>query len=226
MIQNEGDNVRRKLESEIMDDELQAIAYAKADFSQSNQWCVDHLISDFPSHLRKVIDIGCGPADVLIRLARAVPGIHITAVDGSKAMIDLARKAVQASGFEKQILPVHGYMPGLPLNNHSYDAILSKDLLHHLPDPMVLWAEAQRLAKPGAAIYFMDLLRPLTLEDARMIVESVAATEHPILKEDFFNSLCAAFTVAEIKEQLKRAGLSLDVAQVSERHILIKGLIN
>lgn len=217
--------MERTLEPEIMADEHQAIAYAKADFSKSNQWYVDHLIADFPEHLRNVIDIGCGPVDVLIRLARAKPDIHITAVDGSEEMIKLAKRAVHAAGLEKQIIPMQGYVPGLVLEEHSYDAILSKDLLHHLPNPMVFWSEVKRLAKPGAAIYSMDLFRPETPEDARRIVESVAANEDPILKEDFYSSLCAAFTVEEVEEQLREADLNLEVAQISERHMLIKGLL-
>lgn len=173
----------RILERELMDNEEQAIAYAQADFSESNQWYVGHLITDFPDCLGHVIDIGCGPADVLIRLARSKPDVHITAVDGSKAMIKLAQQAVQAAGFQKRIMPIQGYVPGLMLGEHSYDAILATDALHHLPNPMVLWNEAKRLVKRRGAIYIMDL--PETAEDAARTVESVAAYEAPILKTTF-----------------------------------------
>lgn len=208
-----------------MDEEQQTIAYARADFSDSNQWYVDRLNADFPNHLRKVIDIGCGPADIPIRLVRARPDIRITAVDGSAHMIKLARQAVHAAGFEQQITPMQGYVPGLSLEKHTYDAVLSKDMLHHLPDPSVLWNEAKRLGRSGAAIYIMDLYRPETSEAARRLVEDVVANESPILKQDFYNSLCAAFTVEEVEEQLRSAHLNLQVAQVSERHMLIKGLL-
>ncbi len=52
----------------------------------------------------------------------------------------------------------------------------------------------------------------------------VAAREDPILREDFYNSLCAAFTIEEVREQLVTAGLDLMVARVSDRHMLISGL--
>ena len=217
--------MKRILEPEMMDDDQQAIAYAKADFSASNQWYVDHLIADFSDYLRRVVDIGCGPADVLIRLATTRPDIRITAIDGSALMVTLALQAVQAAGLGQQIRPMQGRVPGLPLEAHSYDAILSKDLLHHLPNPSALWSEARRLGRPGAALYVMDLYRPETLEDAHQIVEDVATNEAPILKQDFYNSLCAAFTVEEVAEQLKSAHLDLHVAPVSERHMLIKGII-
>jgi len=217
--------MERILEPEIMEDAEQALAYAKADFSTSNQWFVDHLLADAAKNLGNVLDIGCGPADVPVRLARAHPAVRITAIDGSSAMLALAQKAVAAAGLQKRISTVQGYIPGLPFDEHSFDAVLSKDLLHHLPDPMVLWSEARRLGRRGAAVYVMDLFRPASPDAARTIVETVAGKEAPILKDDFYNSLCAAFTVEEVRSQIKLAGLALDVIQISDRHMLIRGLL-
>jgi ubiquinone/menaquinone biosynthesis C-methylase UbiE len=217
--------MERILEPEIMHDEQQALAYAKADFSTSNQWYVDHLLADYPDKLGNVIDIGCGPGDVMLRLAAARPAVRITAIDGSHAMIELTRKLVQNARLQERITPLQGYVPCLPLAEHSFDAILSKDLLHHLPDPSVLWSEARRLGRSGAAIYVMDLMRPDSPQAARNIVETVARDELPILKEDFYASLCAAFTLEEAKAQVKQAGLPLEVMKVSERHMVIKGVL-
>jgi hypothetical protein len=71
----------------------------------------------------------------------------------------------------------------------------------------------------------MDLIRPATPERARQIVEAVTPDEHPILKDDFFNSLCAAFTIEEVTSQLKEAALPLKVVQISSLHMLIKGTL-
>jgi ubiquinone/menaquinone biosynthesis C-methylase UbiE len=217
--------VQRVLEPEIMNDELQALAYAKADFSTSNQWYVDHLLADYPDQLGNILDIGCGPGDVMLRLASARPGVRITAIDGSKPMIELARAAVKNAGLQQRVTPLQGYVPGLPLEERSFDAILSKDLLHHLPDPMVLWSEARRLGRSGAAIYVMDLMRPESPQAAHDVVETVAPDELPILKADFYASLCAAFTLDETRAQVKRSGLPLQVTQVSDRHMVIKGTL-
>ena len=121
--------MKRILEPEIMDDEQQSIAYARADFSQSNQWYVDMLQVNFPGSMLKVLDIGCGPADVPIRLAKAFPDIRITAIDGSGPMIKLAQQAVQAAGMEDRINPIRGYIPGLAFEKNSFDAVLCKDMI-------------------------------------------------------------------------------------------------
>ena len=217
--------MERVLEPELMTDEQQALAYAKADFSISNQWYVDHLLADCGDQLGNILDVGCGPGDVMVRLAAARPSVRITAIDGSSAMIELARKAVRSAGLEQRITLLQGYVPGLPLEERSFDAILSKDLLHHLPDPMVLWSEARRLGRGGAAIYVMDLVRPESPQAAHDIVETVAPDELPILKADFYASLCAAFTLEEAKAQLKQSRLPLAVTRVSDRHMLIRGVL-
>ena len=104
--------MERILEPELMDDEQQSVAYAQADFSTSNQLFVDSLVRDFPTHLRDVVDIGCGPADVVIRLARAAPQATITALDGSAPMIALARDATRAAGVDDRIVLLHTRIPG------------------------------------------------------------------------------------------------------------------
>jgi ubiquinone/menaquinone biosynthesis C-methylase UbiE len=212
-------------EPELMDDEQQSIAYAQADFSTSNQLFVDSLVHDFPDHLGTVVDIGCGPADVVIRLAKAVPGARITAIDGSAAMLALARTAVAEAGVGERLSLLQARIPGPPPASQSFDAVLSKDLLHHLPDPMVLWREAKRLGRPGAAIYVMDLVRPASEEAARAMVKEGAGSEHPILQRDFYQSLLAAFTMDDVRAQVAAAGLDLTVGPIGVRHMLIKGTL-
>jgi ubiquinone/menaquinone biosynthesis C-methylase UbiE len=217
--------MERILEPEIMEGAAEADAYARADFADSNQWYAEHFTTDYPQHLREIVDLGCGPADVPLRIARLAQKVRITAVDGSAAMLEFARGAVSKAKLADRITLHEGRLPGLRLPEHHFDAVLSKDMLHHLPDPQALWSEARRLARPGAAVYVMDLVRPDSPGAAREIVEQVAPNEHPILKEDFYNSLCAAFTVEEVRDQLAKAGLPLTVEKVTARHMRISGTL-
>jgi ubiquinone/menaquinone biosynthesis C-methylase UbiE len=217
--------MERELEPELMEDEEQSAAYAQADFATSNQLFVDSLVRDFPGHMRRVVDIGCGPADVVIRLARAVPAATITAVDGSATMIALAREAIRSAGLDGRITLLQTRIPGPPPDGDTCDAVLSKDLLHHLPDPGVLWREVTRLGRPGAVVYVMDLLRPASREAAHAMVKEGAGSEHPVLQRDFYNSLLAAFTMDEVRAQVAAAGLALTVGPAGPRHMVIKGTL-
>ena len=72
----------------------------------------------------------------------------------------------------------------------------------------------------------MDLVRPDTEMEAAALVDAYAADAHPVLREDFYNSLLAAYTVAEIEQQLKEAGLThFSVTRPSDRHWLAAGLL-
>ena len=87
---------------ELMDEAEQALAYARADFSEANDLFVSLLLAlcgeDFKGH---ALDIGCGPADIPLRLLRRLPGLNIHALDGAEAMLDLAREAAREA--EKRV---------------------------------------------------------------------------------------------------------------------------
>jgi ubiquinone/menaquinone biosynthesis C-methylase UbiE len=213
----------RILEPEIMDGEAEAAAYARADFSDSNQAYVADVVKSFPAHLAQVVDLGCGPGEIDIRLSRASPASRIIGVDGSRAMLAIAHQALRSAGLEGKVSFLAQRLPGVALPDGGFDLVLSKDMLHHLPDPQVLWSEVRRLGRPGAAVCVMDLCRPATPAAAHEIVERISGAEHPLLKTDFYNSLCAAFTADEVRAQLSVAKLPLAVSQLTERHLCIKG---
>ncbi|HEV8226969.1 MAG TPA: class I SAM-dependent methyltransferase [Methylomirabilota bacterium] len=215
----------RILEPELMTDEAQTLAYAMADFEQVNQGFVDRYRASFPKGTGgKMVDLGCGPADIPVRFARALPGYTITAVDGSEAMVHLAQRAVIAAGVTDRVQVQRARLPMLPLPLQSFDAVVSNSLVHHMPDPFVFWNELVRLGKPGATVLIMDLFRPESPARARAIVESYAAQEAPVLKEDFYNSLCAAFTLREVRSQIRTRGLGGLVCELaSDRHWVVWG---
>jgi len=217
--------VDRVLEPELMTGEEQALAYAKADFAQVNQGFVDRFRAIFPrADGGAMVDLGCGPGDIPVRFARALPGFTVTAVDGSEPMIALARLAVKQAGVEDRVRPLCARLPMLPLPLQTFDAVVSNSLLHHMPEPQAFWNEVVRLGKPGGAVLIMDLFRPESQERAREIVEQYSGGEAPVLKEDFFNSLRAAFTLREIRYQIRARGLGGLVCELaSDRHWIVWG---
>jgi ubiquinone/menaquinone biosynthesis C-methylase UbiE len=213
-------------EPEVMDAAGQADAYAAADFAEVNGRFAAAVLERHPALARgRLLDLGCGPADIPIRIARLAPEARVTAVDASSTMMALARKAVAAAGLESRVGLLLAHLPGLPLPERSFDGVVSNSLLHHLPEPDAFWTEVLRLARPGAAVHVTDLLRPDSPERARALVETYSAKEHPILKEDFYNSLRAAFTLEEVAAQLARAGLGAALApsRISDRHWEVSG---
>ena len=222
--------MRRIPEPELMAEDDQAQAYAAADFSEAHQFYVTLFAETFPKRPSKasVLDLGCGPADVTIRFARANPGYVFHAVDGSAAMLSHAKKALESQGaLKKRIKLIEGYVPGAAIPRKNYDVILSNNFLHHLHDPGVLWQTVRACAKPGTLVFVTDLFRPGSRAEARALVRKYSGSESPILRRDFYNSLLAAFIPNETEEQLVEAGLrELRVKVISDRHLMVFGKIS
>jgi ubiquinone/menaquinone biosynthesis C-methylase UbiE len=212
--------MNRVLEPELMTDREQAEAYAAADFAAVNQGFVERFRALFPTFARgRLVDLGCGPADIPIRFCRALPALTVTGVDGSEAMLAPGRRAVAAAGLAGRVELVRARLPGLARAPGGFHAVVSNSLLHHMPHPDVFWSEVARLGRAGAPVLIMDLHRPESAERAHQIVETYSADEPEVLKRDFFHSLCAAFTLAEVRAQLAEAGLDpLRCETASDRH--------
>jgi ubiquinone/menaquinone biosynthesis C-methylase UbiE len=219
--------VDRVLEPELMTEEENARAYAGADFSDSHQGYVfrfSELFPDAPPQAR-MLDLGCGPGDVTLRFARRFPGWEIDAVDGSAAMLDQARSSLHLEpGLSERVHLFHAMLPTVTLPDPDYQVVLSTSLLHHLPGPQVLWETVRRFAAPDAIVFVADLFRPPTPHDASALIDRYAVGEPDVLRQDFYNSLLAAFTPYEVEQQLTDAGLTtLKVETVSDRHLIVWG---
>ncbi|MBD0306259.1 MAG: class I SAM-dependent methyltransferase [Nitrospiraceae bacterium] len=216
--------MERLLEPDIMDDPEQALAYAEADFERENQGFVDQFLETFPDFTEgQIADLGCGPADISIRLAHALPRCRITAIDASLPMIRLAEKAIHAAGVSDRIILRHERLQETVLPEQ-VDAVISNSLIHHLVNPLNFWYRLKQLAKPGSCVLVMDLLRPESPAAAQAIVDQYAAGEPAILRRDFYNSLLAAFSEDEIAGQLAELNLSRLIIDVpDDRHWIVGG---
>lgn len=219
--------MQRIPEPELMTDPAQAAAYARADFAAPHQRFVDLFAEKFPGLAVRgfVLDLGCGPGDVALRFAKAHPACQVHGVDGAPAMLEAAHLCHACHpGLRDRVHLMFGRLPDVVLPRPAYDAVISNSLLHHLPDPRVLWRSITRWAAPGAPVFVVDLRRPADLPEARRLADRYAAGEPAVLQHDFYHSLLAAFTPEEIQNQLKLARLDhLRVEVPSDRHVLIWG---
>lgn len=217
----------RTLEPELMDDHAQAEAYAAADFSEADALMLQSFNDSFPdSELEgPVLDLGCGPGNITFRFAEQFPRCQLIGIDGSDAMLSIANKRKASKPAQKnRIRFIRGIVPHIAIPNEPYSAIVSNSFLHHLHHPAILWELINRHAQPGCKILIMDLFRPASPRQAQALVDLYAASEPEVLKRDFYNSLLAALTPDEVKQQLLAAELTeLAVHEVSDRHMVIAG---
>ena len=216
--------MKRIPEPELMLNEEQVQAYAAGDFSGPHNRFVQLFSDLFPEIEGYVLDLGCGAADVSLRFARAYPRCIVHGLDGSPAMLKLGKRAIDKGHLDDRVKLLCHCLPVKELPLSKYDAVISNSLLHHLKDPQILWQTVEQVANLGAPIFVMDLMRPQSEDQARKLIQTYAAYESDILKEDFYNSLVAAYRLNEIRAQLQQAEMnSLKVRLVSDRHFIVYG---
>lgn len=216
--------MQRITEPELMDDKAQALAYANADFTKTDNHFVQHIVSHIdPGKCCHAVDLGCGPGNISFPLAAALPDTQVIGIDGANAMLALARQRLETTQnlsnltFRQQRLPLD------PEHNRQYDLIISNSLLHHLHNPDILWHTIRQCAAPDARVFIMDLYRPDSKVAAREIVHQYARDAPEILQDDFYNSLLAAFSLEEIQQQLAAGKLDdFSVSTLDDRHVLIE----
>jgi 2-polyprenyl-3-methyl-5-hydroxy-6-metoxy-1,4-benzoquinol methylase len=218
--------MERVLEPEIMDDLQQVQAYAKADFQEENQAFVDNFLRLYDDlDGAHVLDLGCGPGEIAIRLARSHPTCRITGIDASPPMITWAEQAVKKSGLTHRIGFLCQRFQEVNLSAPA-DAVISNSLVHHVPNPLRFWYGVKNLIKSGGPILVMDLLRPDSPEEAQALVDQYAAHEPERLRQDYFHSLLAAFTEDEVASHLAELNLSRLMVDVpDDRHWMVYGQV-
>ena len=87
--------MQRQPEPELMEGRQQVQAYAAADFGAGDA----HTLSLLTGLLDRtgalpppptLVDLGCGPGNITLRLAQAFPDARVIGVDGSAAMLAVA----------------------------------------------------------------------------------------------------------------------------------------
>lgn len=220
----------RICEPELMGDPAQALAYAAADFGAGDRAVVERfaaLAQVEPG--AALLDLGCGPGNISFGLAERFPQARVLGVDGAAAMLQIARERLQADAarwpglsFAQGLLAAGGLEPPLP---GRFMALVSNSLLHHLHEPRVLWDALVPLAAPGATVYIRDLRRPPSPEAVQALRMRYVSQAPAVLQRDYVASLHAAFTVAEVRQQLAEAGLDnqLQVAELDDRYLEVWG---
>lgn len=228
--------MQRVPEPELMEEAAQVRAYAEADFSAGDGAVVERLAGlaatagvglERPGAL--LVDLGCGPGNISVRLLERYPAARVVGVDGAAAMLQVAeqrRDALGAAGsrlsFACHTLPSAALERGELAGRCT--ALVSNSLLHHLHEPAVLWRTVRALAGPGALFYLKDLRRPATPAAAESLLALHLPDAPAVLQRDYLASLHAAFTPAEVEAQLQQARLgTLQVAPLDDRYLEVWG---
>lgn len=221
------DPLSRVLEPEVMDTDEEAQDYDAMDHSVVNEAFADDLLAAWNERapvwendrLIDVLDLGTGTAQIPIVLARKWARCRIQAADAATSMLEIARYNIELANQIERIQLAHVDAKALSFPKEFFDVVMSNSIVHHIPEPQAVLAEALRVLRPGGLLFFRDLYRPATRPELDQLVATYAGDENEHSQRMFAESLHAALSLEEIRALVADLGGNADeVSATSDRH--------
>lgn len=104
----------------------------------------------------RLLDVGCGSGGPAMRLAYRT-GASVVGIDVLEEGIATATRLAEERGLSDRLRFVRTDAGGpLPFADESFDAVVSIDVMCHLPNRLEILREWHRVAAPGARILYTD----------------------------------------------------------------------
>jgi ubiquinone/menaquinone biosynthesis C-methylase UbiE len=168
------------------------------------------------------LDVGSGTGATAVRLARL--GIHVTLLDSSPAMLDIAKRTASEAGVADRIIPQQGDATQLTdlFPASSFDVILCHNVLEYLDDPTAMLCGAARALRDSLAILSV-LVRNRAGEVFKAAIQAgdLAAAENNLTaewgQESLYGGRVRLFTSDSLRTMLQMARLSV----IAERGVRV-----
>jgi len=105
----------------------------------------------------RVLEIGSGPGEVALEIARRLPLASVLGVDLADAMVDRARQRARGAGMHTRVEFTLADAANLPIPDASFDIAVSTLSLHHWAEPGAVFAELGRVLRPAGVALVYDL---------------------------------------------------------------------
>jgi S-adenosylmethionine-dependent methyltransferase len=168
------------------------------------------------------LDLGCGTGATAVRLAKL--GFHVTLLDYSPAMLDIAQCAARDAGVIDQVAVKPGDVMGLSslFKARSFDVIVCHNVLEYVDDPVAVLCGAAGLLRDSSAVLSL-LVRSQAGEVLKAAIQTgdLAAAEGALTcewgQESLYGGKVRLFTLDKIRDLMKAASLRV----IAERGVRI-----
>jgi len=170
----------------------------------------------------RALDIGCGTGATALRLAGL--GIHVTLLDSSPAMLDLAKRAAIETGVADRISLKEGDADQLEslFRSCAFDLILCHNVLEYVDDPVVVLLGAAGLLRDSSPLLSI-LVRNQAGEVLKAAIQAgdLGAAENALTsewaQESLYGGKVRLFTLARVREMLQTSSFNV----VAERGVRV-----
>jgi len=168
------------------------------------------------------LDVGCGTGATAVRLVRL--GFHLTLLDSSQAMLDIARCTAEEAGVASRVTLQHGDAAQLTnlFGTVKFDVVLCHNILEYVDDPAaVLRGAARALRDTSARLSVVVRNQAGEVLKAALQAGDLAAAEANLTAEWGFESLYGGrvrlFTPSGLQAILNAESLAL----IAERGVRV-----
>lgn len=127
---------------------------------RSHLWrTVDNSAAYLVDHLEPgadLLDVGCGPGNLTVDLARRVAPGAVIGIDNAAAIIKQAEAEIPDD--VENVSFRDGDVYGLPFDNDSFDVVHAHQVLQHVDDPVAALTEMRRVGHPGGIVAVRDVV--------------------------------------------------------------------
>jgi len=169
-----------------------------------------------------VLDLGCGTGAIAVCLAKL--GLHVTLLDYSPAMLDIAQRAARDADVIDQVAVKHGDAMGLSsqFKARSFDVIVCHNLLEYVDDPGLVLCGAAGLLRDSSAVLSIVVRSHAgeVLKEAIQAGDLSAANDALSSewgKESLYGGKVRLFALDRIRDLMKAASLRV----IAERGVRI-----
>ena len=183
----------------------------------------DFLVLPQSGRSLRGLDLGCGTGATAVRLARL--GIHMTLLDSSSAMLDIAERAAREAGVGRRIALNH--CDAAQVANlfpaGSFDVVLCHNLLEYVDDPNSVLSAAARVLRRDSTGILSIVVRNWAGDVFKAGVKKgdLAEAEHNLTtmcgQESLYGGRVRLFTPDSLQVMTKGASLAV----VAERGLRV-----
>ena len=161
------------------------------------------------------LDLGCGTGATAVRLARL--GIHMTLLDSSSAMLEIAERAAQEAGVDERIALKHGDAAQVAnlFPAGSFDVIICHNILEYVDDPNSVLSAAAKVLQIDSTGILSVLVRNWAGEVFKAGVKAgdLGAAERNLTTmwgdESLYGGRVRLFTLDSLQVMAKGASLAV-----------------
>ncbi len=160
----------------------------------------------------KVLEIGCGTGLLSAEISKM--DVHLTAIDVSESLIEIARKNNDENGIDFRLENACS----MTFPDHSFDILIGSSVFHHLDVDLAI-REFNRVLNPGGKLVFTE---------PNMVNPQIALQKNwPYLKRKMGDSPDeTAFIRWKLKKQLMKGGFEqVQIEPFDFMHPFIPGLV-